>query len=100
MFVQEFNEQFYTRFHRVQKKQELFQLRQFGKIVIEYETGLSELAEFVLELANSEEYLCFKFKKGLILEIREKMLVSGSESYKKVVQLALRAEKLIGERIS
>ena len=42
----------------------------------------------------------FKFKEGLSLEIREKMLVFGNQSYKEVVQLALRAEKLIGERRS
>ena len=35
MFVQEFNEQFYTRFHQDQKRLEFFRLRQFGKIVID-----------------------------------------------------------------
>ena len=61
---------------------------------------MRELADFVLELANSEEYLCSKFEKGLSLEIREKMSISGSQNYKEVVQLALRAEKLIRERKS
>ena len=32
------------------------------------------------------------------LEIREKMSVSGSQNYKEVVQLVLRAEKLANER--
>ena len=97
MFVQEFNEQFYTLFYRNQTRQEFFRLKQFGKSVIEYETELRELAEFVLELANSEEYLCSKFEEGLTLEIKEKMSVSGSQSYKEVVQLALRAKKLTDE---
>ena len=61
---------------------------------------MRELVEFVPELANFEEYLCLKFEKGLTLEIREKMFVSGSQSYKEIVQLALRAKKLIGERMS
>ena len=69
MFVQEFNDQFYTRFYRDQKRQEFFKLRQFGKTVTEYETKLRELVEFVPEMANSEEYLCLKFEKGLTLEI-------------------------------
>ena len=47
MFVQEFNKQFYTRFHRDQKKKEFFRLRQFGKTVTKYESELRELAEFV-----------------------------------------------------
>ena len=100
MFVQEFNEQFYIRFHRDQKRQEFFRLRQFGKTVAEYDSELRELADFVPELANSEEYLCSKFEEGLSLEIREKMSVFGSQNYKEVVQLALRAEKLTGERRS
>ena len=61
---------------------------------------MRELAEFVPELANSKEYLCSKFEEGLTLEIREKMFVSSGQSYKEVVQLALRAEKLTSERLS
>ena len=66
----------------------------------EYESELRELADFVPEFANSEEYMCSKFEEGLSLEIREKMSVSGSQNYKEVIQLALRAEKLTGERRS
>ena len=51
--MQEFNKQFYTWFHRDQKRQEFFRLCQFRKTVIEYETELRELAEFVLKLAYS-----------------------------------------------
>ena len=99
MFIQEFNEQFYTRFHWDQKRQKFFRLRQFGKIVIEYKTELRELVEFVPKLSNSEEYLCSKFEKGLTLKIRDNMFVSGDQSYK-VIQLPWRVEKLTGERMS
>ena len=58
IYVQEFNEQFYTRFHRDQKRQKFFRLKQFGKTIIEYETKLRESIEFFLELTNSEKYLC------------------------------------------
>ena len=59
---------------------------------------MRELAEFVPELANSEEYLCSK--EGLSLEIREDMFIIGNQTYKEVVQLALKAKKLIGEGMS
>ena len=98
MFVQEFNEQFYTRFHKDQKRQKFFRLSQFGKTITEYESKLRELVDFVPELANFEEYLCLKFEEGLSLEIREKMSVFSSQNYKKVVQLVLRAEKLTEEK--
>ena len=61
---------------------------------------MRELAEFVPELANFEKYLCSKFKKGMNLEIREKMFVFSNQNYKKVVQLALRVEKLANERVA
>ena len=70
------------------------------KTITEYETKLRKLAEFVPELANSKEYLCSKFEEGLTLEIREKMSIFDSQSYKKVVQLALKVEKLTSERMS
>ena len=66
----------------------------------EYETELRELSEFVLELVKSEEYLYFKFEKGLSLEIRAKISITETQSYKEVVQLALRVKKLTGEKIS
>ena len=75
-------------------------MRLFGKTVIEYEIELKELAKFVPKLANFEEYLCSKFEEGLSLEIREKMSVSGSPSYKEVVQLTLKVEKLTSEKMS
>ena len=60
---------------------------------------MRELAEFVPELANSEEYLCSKFEEGLTLDIRKKISISSGQSYKEVVQLTLREEKLTGERM-
>ena len=61
---------------------------------------MRELAEFVPEVANSEEYLCSKSEEGLTLKIRENMSMFGSQSYKKIVQLALRTEKLTSERLA
>ena len=51
--------------------------------MIEYETKLRELSKFVPELANSEEYLCFKFVKGLSLKIREKMSIIRPRAIKR-----------------
>ena len=67
--------------------------------MIEYETELRELSKFVLQLANFEKYLCSKFEEGLSLKIIEKMSIIGTQSYKEMVQLALRAKKLTSERM-
>ena len=68
--------------------------------MIEYETKLKNLLKFIPELANSDEYLCFKFEEGLSLEIGKKMSIIGTQSYKEVVQLALKVEKLTDGRMS
>ena len=70
----------------------ILQIKTIWKDSYKYETKLRELAEFVLELANSEKYPCSKFEEGLTLEIQEKMSVLGNQSYKKVVHLTLKAE--------
>ena len=75
-------------------------MKQFRKTVTEYEIELRELVGFVPKLANFEKYLCSKFEEGMTLENREKMSILGSQSYKKVGQLTLRAEKLTSERMS
>ena len=36
----------------------------------------------------------------MTLEIREKMSMSGSQSYKEIIQLTLRAEKLTSKRLA
>ena len=44
--------------------------------------------------------ICVQFEERLSLEIRKKMSILDSQSYKKVVQLALRAKKLTNEKMS
>ena len=61
---------------------------------------MRELVEFVPEVVNSEEYLCSKFEQGLNLEVQEKMSITGNQSYKEVMQLALRVEKLTSVRLA
>ena len=65
-----------------------------------YVTELKELSEFFPELASFKEYLCSKSDEGLSLEITEKMSITETQNYKEVVQLALKAKKLTGERMS
>ena len=68
-------------FIEIKRGKEFFRLKQFGKTIIK----LRELADFVFEFSNFEEYLCFKFEEGLTLEIWKKMFVSSGQSYKEVV---------------
>lgn len=77
------------------------QLSHGGKSATDYETELKDLANFVPELVGYDGVFCSKFEAGLNLNVKERMVVSGNQSYKQVVQLAFRAEKLVleGRRI-
>ncbi|WRX31634.1 hypothetical protein QQP08_024121 [Theobroma cacao] len=65
----------------------------------EYETRFNELMSYIPKLVRLEQDQVNYFEEGLYNEIRERMIVTGKESYKEVVQMALRAKKLATERI-
>ncbi len=97
-FVREFNSQYYTKLYRSQKRQEFFKLKQGSKTVVEYETELRALSAFAPDYANSAEDMCTRFEEGLRMEIREKLVGTNVERYKDLVQLALKAERLLVEK--
>ncbi|WRX29419.1 Retrotransposon gag domain - like 10 [Theobroma cacao] len=93
-FVREFDGQYYTYFHQKKKKREFLSLKQGNLTIEEYETRFNELMLYVPELVRLEQDQVNYFEEGLRNEIWERMIVTGNESYKEVVQMALRAEKL------
>ncbi|WRX28969.1 Retrotransposon gag domain - like 10 [Theobroma cacao] len=96
-FLREFDGQYYTYFHQKEKKREFLNLKQGNMTIEEYETCFNELMSYVPELVRLEQDQVNYFDEGLHNEIRERMIVTGKESYKEVVQMALRAEKLTTE---
>ena len=76
--MKEFDEEYYTYFHRNQKRQEFMTLTQGSRSVVEYETELKDLAAFVPELVGTKEMLSSKFEGGLNLSIKEKMSITGA----------------------
>ncbi|WRX30365.1 zinc finger protein [Theobroma cacao] len=77
-----------------EKKREFLSLKQRNLTVEEYETRFNELILYVPDLVKSEQDQTSYFEEGLRNEIKERMTVTGREPHKKVVQMALRAEKL------
>ena len=71
----------------------------FKITILPYSEKLRVL-QFVQKVAGFEEYLCSKFEKGLNFEIWKKISIFESQNYKEVVQLALRVEKLVNERVT
>ena len=75
----EFDKEYYTYFHRNQKRQEFMTFTQGSRSVMEYETELKDLAAFVPKLVGTEEMWGSKFEGGLNLSIREKMSITGAQ---------------------
>ncbi|XP_017972677.1 PREDICTED: uncharacterized protein LOC108661200 [Theobroma cacao] len=96
-FLREFDGQYFTYFHQKEKKREFLSLKQGNLTVEEYEARFNVLMLYVLDLVKSEQDQANYFKEGLRNEIRERMIVTGKEPHKEVVQMALRAEKLSNE---
>ncbi|EOX99993.1 Gag protease polyprotein [Theobroma cacao] len=94
-FLREFDGQYFTYFHQKEKKREFLSLKQGNLTVEEYETRFNELMLYVPDLVKSEQNQASYFEEGLRNEIRERMTVTGREPHKEVVQMALRAEKLV-----
>ncbi|WRX21066.1 zinc finger protein [Theobroma cacao] len=80
-----------------EKNREFLSLRQGNFTVEEYEARFNELMLYVPDLVKSEQDQTNYFEEGLCNEIRERMTVTGREPHKKVVQMALRADKLANE---
>ncbi|WRX25693.1 Retrotransposon gag domain - like 10 [Theobroma cacao] len=97
-FLREFDGQYYTYFHQKEKKREFLSLKQGNMTIEEYETCFNELILYIPKLVRLEQDQVNYLEEGLRNEIRERMIVTGKESYKKVVQMALRAEKLAIEK--
>lgn len=57
-FQREFNDEYYTHFHRDQKRQEFMKLIQGGRSMMEYEIELKYFSNFVPKLVGIEEVLC------------------------------------------
>ncbi|OMO68118.1 Retrotransposon gag protein [Corchorus olitorius] len=96
-FLREFDDQYYTHFYQKEKQREFLNLVQGGMTVEGYEPKFKELISYVPSLIRNEEDRCSYFEEGLNTAIRERMPISGDESYKKVVQMALQAQKLVGQ---
>ncbi|WRX26119.1 Retrotransposon gag domain - like 10 [Theobroma cacao] len=96
-FLQEFDGQYYTYFHQKEKKREFLSLQQGNLTIEEYKARFNELMSYVPNLVKSEQDQASYFDEGLRNEIRERMIVTGREPHKEVVQMSLRAEKLANE---
>ncbi|WRX12993.1 Reverse transcriptase domain - like 10 [Theobroma cacao] len=80
-----------------EKKRKFLSLKQGNLTIEEYENCFNELMLYVPELVRLEQDQVNYFEERLRNEIWKRMIVTSMESYKEVVQIALRAEKLATE---
>ncbi|OMP06578.1 reverse transcriptase [Corchorus capsularis] len=97
-FLKEFVQEYYPKEERDDKLAQFYSLEQGDMTVKEYKAELRKLFRHLPPESRRDIQLSAKFSQGLQLDIRERMTVTPSQTYKDKVMSAVRAEKLILER--
>ena len=98
-FAHEFNEQYYTQFHRDQMVVEFYHLTQGTRTVTEYEAELRRLSRFVPDSERTDSLLAHKFEEGLNMDIRAAMGTPVGQGLRTLITMAGKAERVVaGQR--
>lgn len=95
VFKTEFEERYYPKHVRAEKKVELRKLKQFDMTIVEYETKFTELSHFAPELISTEEERMFLFLQGMKPELQYVMRSHTCSSLVEMIQRAAGVEQAL-----
>ncbi|KAL0453787.1 UNVERIFIED_CONTAM: Retrovirus-related Pol polyprotein from transposon [Sesamum latifolium] len=98
-FLKEFADNTLRRFTEIVRKVEFLELKQNELSVAGYELQFVRLSKYAPKEVSTDELRRDRFKRGLRLEIREKIAIKP-QSYSALLEAALRAEETSLERSS
>jgi hypothetical protein len=96
-FKTEFENQFYSRYHRKVKEQEFLALRQGDMSVLEYEKRFHDLSLFAPHYVPTEEHMTEKLRDGLRHDLRQGLIALRFKSMRELIEVAQALEACIGE---
>jgi hypothetical protein len=96
-FKTEFENQFYSRYHRKVKEQEFLALRQGDMSVLEYERRFHDLSLFTPHYVPTEEHMIEKLRDGLRQDLRQGLIALRFKSVRELIEAAQALEACIGE---
>jgi hypothetical protein len=96
-FKTEFENQFYSRYHRKVKEQEFLALRQGDMSVLEYERRFHDLSLFAPHYVPTEEHMIEKLRDGLRQDLRQGLIALRFKSVRELIEAAQALEACIGE---
>ncbi|XP_052302021.1 uncharacterized protein LOC112323659 [Populus trichocarpa] len=96
-FKTEFENQFYSRYHRKVKEQEFLALRQGDMSVSEYERRFHDLSLFTPHYVPTEEHMIEKLRDGLRQDLRQGLIALRFKSVRELIEAAQALEACIGE---
>ena len=96
-FKTEFENQFYSKYHRKVKEQEFLALRQGDMSVLEYERRFHDLSLFAPHYVPTEEHMIEKLRDGLRQDLRQGLIALRFKSVRELIEAAQALEACIGE---
>ena len=97
-FLREYQEKYTPKVYKLEKRKEFINLKQNNLTVAEYGLRFTQLSVYAAALVTTEEEKCLKFEEGLNNEIRNRLTPYDLESFSRLTEAAVRAEKLVNER--
>jgi len=87
-FKIEFENQFYSRYHRKVKEQEFLALKQGDMSLLEYERRFHDLLLFAPHYVSIEEHMIEKLRDGLRQDLRQGLIALQFKSMKELIEVA------------
>ena len=93
VFTKQFHDKYYPRSYQLDREREFLTFQQDGLSVSEYEARFSFLSRYAMDLVNTDEKRCQRFKCGLIPPIATRLTGYRETSYVDLVDTARKMEK-------
>ena len=88
-FKTEFENQFYSKYHRKVKEQEFLALRQGDISVLEYERRFHDLSLFAPHYVPTEEHMIEKLRDGLRQDLRQGLIALRFKSVRELIEACI-----------
>jgi len=96
-FRVQFENQFYSSYHRKMKEQEFLALRQEGMTVLKYERRFHDLSMFAPQFVPTKQYMIDRLRDGLCQDLRQGLIALRFGTTRELIEAAQALEACIVE---
>ena len=96
-FKIEFENQYYSKYHRKMKEQEFLALRQEGMSVLKYERRFHDLSLFAPHYVPSEQHIIEKLRDGFRQELKQGLMALQFKTIRELIEATQALEVFMEE---